>query len=179
MKERHSIQLSLALLNRTSLYTKSCTNARITTLYLFTSVLHIFSWLNAAWIESNYEAPATWLVTNYLRIWVSHLLMGSKWGSNENVSLCCSEKTVMSTGTSPLWTGGVVTCLASFFRSRRLFLCMAWNEKQMNEVLFISIYTVQPKRNARTKFSFNQFGMKFWPNLHVNWMQLNLQIGYN
>ena len=39
--------------------------------------------------------------------------------------------------------------------------------------------TVQPKRNAPTKFSCNQFGMKFWPNLHVNWLQLNLQIGFN
>ena len=41
------------------------------------------------------------------------------------------------------------------------------------------LHTVQPKRNAPTKFSCNQFGMKFWPNLHVNWLQLNLQIGFN
>ena len=40
------------------------------------------------------------------------------------------------------------------------------------------LHTVQPKKKRRTKCSFNQFGMKFWPNLHVNWMQLNLQIGY-
>ena len=35
------------------------------------------------------------------------------------------------------------------------------------------------RKKRRIEFSFGQFGMKFWPNLHVNWMQLNLQIGYS
>ena len=34
------------------------------------------------------------------------------------------------------------------------------------------------KETPRLNLVFNQFG-QFWPNLHVNWMQLNLQIGYN
>ena len=50
---------------------------------------------------------------------------------------------------------------------------------QFNNRFIYECPTVQPKRNTPTKFSFNQFGMKFWPNLHVNWLQLNLQIGYN
>ena len=47
------------------------------------------------------------------------------------------------------------------------------------QVNCLNLVNIQQSQKEVTQMNFNQFGMKLRPNLNVNWLQLNLQIGFN